>query len=388
MGYIAKAGLIKVKKYIFLLVFLIAVAAVIFALQGNKEDDRNDENGVPDMRIDFIDKREDLYKTAVFAGGCFWCIEYAFEHQEGIIDAVSGYTGGEMSNPTYYDVLSGKTGHYEAVMVTYNPLRISYLDLLELFFRQIDPTDPGGQFADRGTQYMTAIFFQDARQQNAAARYISILEQLKIFDGDIVTKLLPRMEFFPAEERHQNYSRKNETDYDAYAWGSGRRSFISSTWSGTDTITGIIGGREYSGADDTELKNILTPLQYEVTQMKGTERPFDNLYYDNHRDGIYVDIVSGEPLFSSTHKYDSGSGWPSFSIPVAPANIRYATDASIYPERVEVLSRYAGSHLGHVFTDGPTETGLRYCINSASLRFVSKDDMEKEGYGIYMYMFD
>jgi peptide methionine sulfoxide reductase msrA/msrB len=326
--------------------------------------------------MDFVYNRKELYETAVFAGGCFWCIEAAFDDLEGVIEAVSGYTGGDTKSPSYTEVCTGKTGHYEAVKITFDPLRISYLDLLDVFFGQIDPSDKGGQFADRGPQYRTAVFFSGREQEKIAVNYIEVLKKSGSY-GKIETQVLPAKEFYPAEEHHQKYAACNKAHYESYAYGSGRKKYISS----------LPAEKKYIRPSDDEIRNKLTKIQYAVTQRKKTDRPFDNEYYGNHEEGIYVDIVSGEPLFSSVDKYDSGSGWPSFTKPLAPMDIVYLRDSLMLEERTEIVSRYAGSHLGHVFTDGPGRTGLRYCLNSSSMRFVPKKSMQEQGYGKYMYLF-
>lgn len=315
------------------------------------------------------------HELATFAGGCFWCMVSPFEELPGIKKVVSGYTGGHTENPTYEEVCSGTTGHVEAVQITYDPSVFPYEKLLDIYWQQIDPTDAGGQFVDRGSSYKTAIFYHTEEQKRKAEASKKALEESGRFDKPIVTPILPAKPFYEAEEYHQNYHKKNPYHYKRYREGSGRDAFIEKHW----------GHRE--GKD--ELKKRLTPLQYEVTQNNATEPPFDNEYWDNEREGIYVDVVSGEPLFSSRDKYDAGCGWPSFTKPIQEDRIKEKLDLSHGMVRTEVRSQKADSHLGHVFEDGPKDKGgLRYCINSAALRFIPKEDLEKEGYGEYRYLFE
>jgi peptide methionine sulfoxide reductase msrA/msrB len=308
-----------------------------------------------------------MRKIATFAGGCFWCMVKPFDQYEGVQKVVSGYTGGHTKNPTYEEVCTDKTGHIEAIQITYDNEVISYKELLDIFWNQIDPTDEGGQFNDRGHKYKTAIFYHDEEQKNIAMKSKKELEESEIYTNSIVTMIIPATTFYEAEEYHQGYYKKNKKHYDRYYKGSGRFDFVKRNWA----------------------KKNLTDLQFQVTQNDMTEKPFENAYYNNKEEGIYVDLVTKEVLFSSKHKFDSVCGWPSFYKSINNECVVGRYDYSNGMKRVEVRSKEGDNHLGHVFDDGPKELGgIRFCINSASLKFIPRDKMIENGYGEYEYLFE
>lgn len=344
------------------------------------------------------------FSTAYLAGGCFWCVESDLEKIPAVKDVISGYMGGTIENPTYENYSKG--GHREVVKVLYDPSVTSYADLVKHLLRHIDPTDKDGSFGDRGQQYSPAVYFQTEEEKSIAEGIIAELDTSDKFSKPIAVPVLPASEFYPAEAYHQEYADNNPLRYSYYRNASGRDDFIQNHWTEDELqefqriqnlspeepeLNTVVHGdwKKFQKPSDEELRSTLTDIQYKVTQKDGTEKPFDNEYDTNKKEGIYVDVVSGEPLFSSVDKYDSGTGWPSFTKPISPQAVIEKDDFSLFGKRTEIRSVYADSHLGHVFTDGPKEQGgLRYCMNSAGFRFIPKEELKGTQYEPYLSLFE
>jgi peptide methionine sulfoxide reductase msrA/msrB len=338
-------------------------------------------------------------RTMLVAGGCFWCVESDLEKLPGVIEVISGYADGTTKNPTYNNYIAG--GHREVAEVEFNPAVVSYEEILIYTMKHTDPTDDNGSFGDRGNYYSTAFYYDTDAEKQMIENLIKEVDEFGPYDQPLAIDVLKRPTFWEAEDYHQNYyaGTLSQVKYKYYRNASGRDTFIAKYW-GNETSASLawrnntVGVNDMPWSDfkkpsDEVLKNMLTSIQYKVTQKNGTERAFNNTYWDTHEQGIYVDVVSREPLFSSTDKFDSGTGWPSFTRPIDFNFVTEHDDYLLFQKRTEVRSAIADSHLGHIFADAPAALGgIRYCMNSASLRFVAKEDMEKEGYGSYGYLFN
>ena len=305
-------------------------------------------------------------KEIYVAGGCFWGTEHYLKQIHGVTATEVGYANGIIKNPTYEEVCTDRTEFAEAVRITYDPKVISLKFLLELYFKSIDPTSVNQQGNDRGTQYRTGVYYTDPADLPVIKQVFA--EEEKATKGRLAVEMEPLKNFYKAEDYHQDYLQKHPNGYCHIDVNQASYPVIDAS--------------RYPKPSDEEIKKKLSPEEYAVTQENDTERAFSNRYWDKFEAGIYVDVVTGEPLFSSKDKFDSGCGWPSFSRPISPDVATYKEDKSFNMTRTEVRSRVGNSHLGHVFTDGPKEKGgLRYCINSLSIKFIPKAEMVEKGYG-------
>ena len=307
------------------------------------------------------------------AGGCFWGMEQLMQSIPGVIDAESGYANGTCeADADYKTVCKGETGFREAVRVEYDPGQVSLDALLLAYFYVIDPTVENRQGNDLGSQYRTGLYYADEADKPVLEKVWKEIQGK--YSQPLAVELLPLKNYYPAEEYHQDYLKKNPGGYCHISFDS-LKDIPASDRDSLDASN-------YSKPPAEELKKLLSPEQYNVTQKNGTERAFSGRYLDNEEPGIYVDVVTGEPLFSSADKFYSRCGWPSFTKPISPVVVTEHKDRSFGMLRTEVRSRVGDSHLGHVFDDGPKDRGgLRYCINSLAIRFIHYDDMDKEGYG-------
>lgn len=385
---------------IIVLAVIISIGTLLLISNNSKvtQEQPNSMQTTPDIKQTLATTTPEI-KTMLVAGGCFWCVESDLEKLEGIIEAVSGYAGGTTENPTYEDY--SKNGHKEVVEVTYDANIVSFREIAIYALKHMDPTDGAGSFYDRGVSYGPALYYETDEEKQLIEALIATIDQNGPYDKPLEVAVLTRPQFWPAEDYHQNYYKGTLSGlkYQYYRTGSGRDAFIKKYW-GEDTgvtlpwentiealqtpTTGAA-WESYVKPDKETLKATLDDLAYRVTQEEGTERAGTSPLDKEYGRGIYVDILSGEPLFSSRDKYDSGTGWPSFTALISADAVTEHEDRKLFSVRTEIRSRIADNHLGHVFPDGPADRGgLRYCMNGVALRFVPEAEMMTAGYGAFL----
>ncbi len=365
------------KMYGLYIIMLVVVLSVVLAsCQGGNVMESNlyieteyTKSLHPPNPNELIEFDEENLRKIYLAGGCFWGVEAYMSRIPGVSDVTVGYANGSEDHPepSYEDVRIRETGHAETVLVTYSPDLVSLTEILDAFFKTMDPTTLYRQANDIGSQYRSGIYYEDDSEKDVIDAYITLAQAE--YDDPIVVEVLPLTNFYLAEDYHQDYLDKNPDGY-CHVDFSTLQSSIT------------VNPDDYSKPTDPMLRELLTEEQYNVTQLADTERSFSNEFWYTTANGLYVDVVTGEPLFSSRDKFDSGCGWPSFAKPIVEDVVTFIDDTSYGMVRTEVRSRVGNSHLGHLFDDGPVELGgLRYCINSASLRFIPIGEMTEQGYG-------
>jgi peptide methionine sulfoxide reductase msrA/msrB len=390
-------------------IFIILIGLLIYTFNNNKPEAKPSTFMPSEKNMNNSTSTEGT-KTMLVAGGCFWCVESDLEKLPGVRAAVSGYAGGQTENPTYENYGAG--GHREVVEVTFDPSVVSFSEIAIYTIKHIDPTDGAGSFFDRGLSYAPALYFDTKEEKQQLESIIADIDENGPYDKPLELLVLERPKFWAAEDYHQDYYKGTLSGikYQYYRKGSGRDAYIEKFWgtetgpnlpwesgideeeiapepvgTSTDTVSTASSWLNYQKPSAEILKGTMEALAYKVTQEDGTERadtsPLDKIY----ERGIFVDILSGEPLFSSRDKFDSGTGWPSFTAPIKPEAVTAHIDKKLFSTRTETRSAIADNHLGHVFPDGPQDRGgLRYCMNGVALRFVPEAEMVAGGYGDYL----